>query len=192
MKMLKTLHVNNRTEWRMWLEKHYKSESELWLVFYKKHTSKPNVSYGEAVEEALCFGWIDSLIQKIDEDTYARKFTPRKSGSKWSALNKHRVAKLTKEGRMTEAGKATMRFIDKEDDYGRTPRQKLLQLIPPPFLRQALQNNRKAWRNFQQLAPSYQRNYVAWISAAKTNDTRNKRIEEATMLLSQNKKLGMK
>jgi uncharacterized protein YdeI (YjbR/CyaY-like superfamily) len=192
MKMLHKYHADTLTEWQTWLQKHHSSESEVWLVFYKKDTGKPNVSYADAVDEALCYGWIDSLIQKIDNETYARKFTPRKISSKWSALNKRRVTTLIKKGRMTEAGKATITFIDKEDDYGRTPKQKSLQLNPPPFLQQALMKNRKVWENFQQLAPSYRRNYITWISSAKTNETRSKRLKEAITLLSQNKKLGMK
>src|SRR5512146_1433890 len=106
MKMNQTLVAQNRQEWRAWLEQHYQSESEVWLIFSKSHTGQACVSYDDSVEEALCFGWIDSIIQKIDEDTYARKYTPRTNTAKWSDLNKRRVAKLIREGRMTEAGLA--------------------------------------------------------------------------------------
>ena len=192
MNILKTYHPSNRIEWRAWLKKHYKTESEVWLVYYKKHTSKPNIAYDDAVEEALCFGWIDSIIQKIDNDKYARKFTPRKKNSKWSALNKTRVIKMIKAGRMTNAGKAVLNFSGAEDDYGRTPEHTADLLKPPSFLQQVLLKNHKAGENFQKLAPSYRRQYIAWLSAAKTKETRNKRIKEAISLLIQNKKLGLK
>ena len=192
MNMHTTFHAGTRSKWRAWLRKHHGSESEVWLVFHKRHTGRPNISYNDAVEEALCFGWIDSIIQKIDEERYARKFTPRKRGSKWSALNKRRIAGLMSEGRMTKAGAATITFQDDADDYGRTPQLRLRQVSPPPFMVQQLKKKHTAWENFQQLAPSYRRNYIAWISAAKTDKTRTSRLKEAVVLLSQNKKLGMK
>ena len=89
--MLKTLYLTNRDKWRAWLASHHASETEIWLIYYKKHTAKPRISYEHAVEEALCFGWVDSLVKKIDEDRYAQKFTPRRDYTKWSSLNKQRV-----------------------------------------------------------------------------------------------------
>jgi len=90
MKITKTLYVTTRDEWRSWLEKNHKSEKEIWLIYYKKHTGKPRIPYDDAVEEALCFGWIDSIIKRIDEKKYAQKFSPRKQNSVWSDLNKKR------------------------------------------------------------------------------------------------------
>src|SRR5512146_285958 len=110
MKMNQTLVAQNRQEWRAWLEQHYQSESEVWLIFSKSHTGQACVSYDDSVEEALCFGWIDSIIQKIDEDRYARKFTPRRLGSEWSPSNKRRIAKLIQEGRMTKFGLAVVTY----------------------------------------------------------------------------------
>lgn len=192
MKISKTIHVSSRDQWRAWLEKNHDTESEVWLIYYKMDTGRPRVAYSDAVEEALCFGWIDSNVQRIDRERYAQKFTPRRSSSKWSALNKRRVAKLIKEGRMTEAGIARLNDSGIGDDYGRTPQRKMEELVVPRHLRQALMSNRKAWDNFNQLAPSYRRNYIAWISAAKTEGTRDKRVMEAITLLAQNKKLGLK
>ena len=94
MKINETLHVENRDEWRAWLQKNHAGKKEIWLLFFKGRPARKQVSYGAAVEEALCFGWIDSNIQKIDDEKYGRKFTPRKKGSNWSALNKRRVAAL--------------------------------------------------------------------------------------------------
>ncbi len=192
MKISKTFSAANRKEWRAWLEKNHATESEIWLLWHKRHTGNSGITYDEAVEEALCFGWIDSIIQKIDEDCYVRKFTPRKSSSRWSALNKRRVASLIKEGRMTEAGLAAVTYSNSKDDYGRTPERAQQALIPPPFLEEALKKNPKADKYFQSLAPSYRRNYIGWISSAKTEVTRTKRIKEAIALLSEHKKLGMK
>ena len=106
MDMRKTLYVTRREDWRAWLAKHCRSEKGVWLIFYKKHTDRPRIPYEHAVEEALCFGWIDSLVKRIDDEKFAQKFTPRRDGSKWSGLNKRRLRKLVREGRMTEAGLA--------------------------------------------------------------------------------------
>src|SRR5437763_14926169 len=102
----KTLYVRTRDEWRAWLARHHQSETEIWLIYYKKHSGRPRIPYEDAVEEALCFGWIDSIVKAIDGETVAQKFTPRRDSSKWSALNRRRVRKLIQEGRMTEAGLA--------------------------------------------------------------------------------------
>jgi uncharacterized protein YdeI (YjbR/CyaY-like superfamily) len=192
LKISKTYHAASREEWRKWLDRNHATQKEIWLLFYKTQPGKPQVSYDEAVEEALCFGWIDSIIQKIDSEKYVRKFTPRKKSSKWSALNKRRVAAMIQAGKMTEAGSAVLNFRDAEDDYGRTPERAKKDIVPPPFLERQLKQNQKAWDYFQSLAPSYRRNYIGWITAAKTNETRERRIEEAITLLARNEKLGMK
>lgn len=98
------LHLAGRDAWRAWLQVNHHRENGVWLVFYKKHTGKQGVSYENAVDEALCFGWIDSLVKRIDEEKYAQKFTPRKPGSKWSKLNMERMRKLHSQGRMTRFG----------------------------------------------------------------------------------------
>ena len=192
MKITETFHAKNRNDWRAWLEKNHDVKTEVWLVFYKKHTGQPSIPYDDAVEESLCFGWIDSVIQRIDDDRYGRKFTPRKDGSKWSALNKRRVAKMIQEGRMTEAGLAKLSYSGAEDDYGRTPQRKAQELVPPRYFKQALLGNRKAWENFSRLAPSHRRAYIQWITAAKTEGTRDRRLAEAVRLLAENQKLGMR
>src|SRR5918992_6386370 len=108
MKISKKLYVTNRDEWRAWLEKNHATEREVWLIYYKKHTGKPRIPYDDAVEEALCFGWIDSIVKTLDGDRYMQKFTPRTNVGKWSRLNLERVKKLLHEGRMTEAGRAKL------------------------------------------------------------------------------------
>jgi len=104
MKLGNTLYLKNRDEWRRWLEKNHKREPEIWLIYYKKHTKKSSIPYNDAVEEALCFGWIDSTVKGIDGEKYAQRFSPRKPKSNWSEPNKERIERLIKEGKMTPAG----------------------------------------------------------------------------------------
>ena len=182
------LHFKTRTPWRSWLERNHDSGiRELWLVFFKKHTGKPSISYAAAVEEALCFGWIDSIIKKLDDDRYARKFTPRTNDAKWSAVNLKRVEKLEAQGRMTEAGRAKIaKGVRPEVPPAR------LTIEMPQELTDALEKNRKAREFFDQLAPSYRKHYIGWIASAKREETRAKRVREAIGLLKQRKKLGLK
>ncbi|HVM70191.1 MAG TPA: YdeI/OmpD-associated family protein, partial [Anaerolineales bacterium] len=147
------------------------------------------ISYQDSLEEALCYGWVDSIIQKIDEEKYARKFTPRKPGSKWSELNKHLVAKLIKEGRMTEAGLAKVDF-PLEQAPSRRPSRPALPV--PDWLQEGLMASPPAWENFSKLPPSHKRNYILWISDAKREETRQKRIREAIGRLEKNERLGLK
>jgi len=189
MEITKTAYAASRTEWRVWLEQHHATETEVWLVYYKKGCGKPSVTYLESLEEALCFGWIDSLIQKIDDEKYARKFNPRRTGSKWSDLNKHLVAKLVKEGRMTGAGLAVVDFTLPKAD---TPRPKRPELPLPDWLKAGLMISPKAWENFNRLPPSHRREYIGWISDAKREETRQRRIREAIERLEKNETLGLK
>jgi uncharacterized protein YdeI (YjbR/CyaY-like superfamily) len=186
----KTLYVTTRDEWRAWLAEHYKSETEVWLIYYKKHTGQPRISYDHAVEEALCFGWVDSLVKKIDDEKFAQKFTPRRDFTKWSALNKRRVRKLIREGRMTEAGLAKIDLLTLDKAPQANPSKG--ELVIPKFVKQALTANGRAWEHFQNLAPSYRRLYIAWIMDGKKQETRERRLREAVTRLEQNKKLGLK
>ena len=192
MNISKTLYVTNRDDWRAWLEKNHKTEKEVWLIYYKKHTNHPRIPYDDAVEEALCFGWIDSTVQKIDDQRYAQKFTPRKSASKWSELNKRRVRKLLEEGKMTQAGLTKIGDSVLEAEERSKVEAKKKELVIPEYLKEAFRGNEKAWENFNNLAPSYRRHYVGWITMAKKEETRQKRMREAVELLARNEKLGMK
>jgi uncharacterized protein YdeI (YjbR/CyaY-like superfamily) len=177
----------DRESWRKWLDEHHDEAREVWLVFCKKHTGKLCISYDAAVEEALCLGWIDSILKRLDEDRYARKFTPRTNTSKWSALNLKRVKKLVASGRMTEAGLTKVAVgVKPEAPVSTRP------VDPPPFFAQALAENQAARDFFNQLAPSYRRNYVAWLISAKGEETRKKRLAEAIARLSEGKRLGLK
>jgi uncharacterized protein YdeI (YjbR/CyaY-like superfamily) len=189
MKITQTFIAPDRATWRNWLTEHGSRTSEVWLVYYKATTGKPSISYQDSLEEALCFGWVDSIIQKIDEEKYARKFTPRKAGSKWSELNKHLVAKLVQEGRMTVAGLARVDFPLSEAPVSRPKRP---DLPMPEWLKAGLMTSTTAWENYLKLAPSHQRNYIGWISDAKKDETRQRRIREAIGRLEKNETLGLK
>lgn len=102
--MTEELYVSNRNDWRAWLKENHDAKKEVWLIYYKKHTGKPSISYDDSVEEALCFGWVDSMIRKLDAEKFARKFTPRRDKSTWSEANRKRVEKMIREGKMTEVG----------------------------------------------------------------------------------------
>ena len=188
---MKQLYLKTRDEWRKWLAEHHQTERELWLVFFKKETGKPSLEYDASVEEALCFGWVDSIIKKIDAEKYARKFTPRNSGSLWSDSNKKRVKKMITEGRMTEFGLARIEEAKQSGLWQKSPRADISFEIPEEF-EHALQQNREAQAFFQQLAPSYQKQYIGWIVVAKRLETRGKRIKESIALLTRGENLGLK
>lgn len=185
-KAIKTLAVRNRQEWRKWLEKHHNCESEIWLVFPKRHTGATSLSYDDAVEEALCFGWVDSLIRRLDDDRFARKFTPRKADSKWSTINRRRYAGLASRGLLAEPGLQR----PPTSRSGDAPRRSTPAL--PSYIEKALKSNPRAWEYFEKLAPSYRRRYVGWIDSAKREETKQKRLQEALTLLAAGRKLGLK
>jgi uncharacterized protein YdeI (YjbR/CyaY-like superfamily) len=188
---MKQLYVTDRKQWRNWLSKHHAGEAGVWLIFYKKQTRKPTIGYEDAVEEALCFGWIDGIIKKIDETKYVRKFTPRKDKSKWSELNRKRANKMIKEGRMTDFGLAKIKAAKKSGLWEKDGRFRISFDVPPE-LAKALAKNKKAKDNFAKLAPSYRRQYIVWIAVAKRAETKKQRIKESIALLEKGKKLGMK
>lgn len=161
-------------------------------MYFKKDSGKPRVSYEDAVEEALCFGWVDSLVQRIDEECYRQKFTPRHPGSKWSFLNLKRVTKLTKEGRMTTARSKALASATRGMKGHRSASQRAKTRPFPTELAAALRLSPKAQAFFDTLAPSYRRMYVAWISDTKKEETRARRVHEAVERLSKGLKLGMK
>ena len=188
---MERIYISDRDKWRQWLSENHAAKAGIWLVFYKKETSKPSIEYEAAVEEALCFGWIDSIIKKIDAAKYARKFTPRSDKSKWSQLNKKRADKMIKQGRMTEVGLAKIKSAKKTGLWDKNDRPRISLDIPPEFAK-ALARNKKAKENFDKLAASYRKHYIGWISIAKRPETKKRRIEESIALLEKGKKLGLK
>jgi uncharacterized protein YdeI (YjbR/CyaY-like superfamily) len=183
--MRRTLYVTSRDEWRDWLAKHHRSEAEVWLVYYKKESGRPRIPYDHAVEEALCFGWIDSIVKRIDDEQFAQKFTPRRDRSRWSALNKRRLRALIRDGRMTEAGLAKIDQATLAEVRSRTSGSE--ESGVPPFVARALAAHPKAWKNFQGLSPSRRSAYVRLITDAKREETRERRLREAIALLEQSR-----
>jgi len=180
-----------RRAWRAWLAAHHATASALWLIFYKKHTGRVGLAYEEAVEEALCFGWIDGIRKRIDDEKHTIRFTPRRKNSVWSPTNKKRVAKMISAGGMTEAGLLLVQEAKRSGQWDNADVQRPLAAVPPE-LKKALAGNKTAGRFFEALAPSYRKQFVWWIASAKRDETRSRRVAEAVRLLAQNKKLGMK
>lgn len=188
---MKSLYFKIPQEWRTWLQSNHDRETEVWLIFYKKHSGKPCLDYESAVEEALCFGWIDSIIKKIDDSKFARKFTPRKDRSQWSAINKKRIERLIKSGRMTPVGLSKIKAAQKRGNWNE-PDRPIVSIDPPEELNKALHQNRKAKEFFEQLAPTYQKQFIVWIRIAKRPETKEKRIRESIQLLEKGEKLGLR
>ncbi|NOY37670.1 MAG: bacteriocin-protection protein [Chlorobi bacterium] len=188
---MKTFQAKSRKEWRDWLKKNHAREKEIWLVYYKKHTGKPTIEYMDSVEEAICFGWIDNIKKRIDDEKYAHKFTVRKVKSKWSPLNIRLAEKMIKEKKMTSAG---LTFFEQRIEYDKEfiKTRASDEITLTQEIEQELKKNEKAWRNFLKLAPGYKKQYVLWLISAKKEITKQKRLEEAIILLEQNRKLGMK
>jgi uncharacterized protein YdeI (YjbR/CyaY-like superfamily) len=154
-------------------------------VFYKAHTGARSIALDDMVREALCFGWIDSLVKRLDDDRYAIKVTPREPRSKWSAINRTRWAELKAAGWLTPAGLAA---APTSNTYA--PRPTIPDL--PAYIAKALKANSQAWAFFRDLAPTYRRHFVVWIHMAKRPETRARRIRESISLLAAGKRLGLK
>ena len=178
-------------DWRKWLKQNHRQVDEIWLVFYKQGAGEQSLDYDGALDEALCFGWIDSIIKKIDDTKYARKFTPRNQISKWSESNKKRIERLIKNNRMTEAGLAIVKAAKANGCWDKPDRPPTVTEVPVELLA-ALRKNKKALAIFNKLSPSHQKQYIMWIAMAKRPETRDKRIKEAIALLEKGEKLGLK
>lgn len=184
-RQLPLLELRNRREWRKWLEKHHASSPGVWLVFSRRHTGLQSPTYEDTVRDALCFGWIDSLIKGLDEERYARKFTPRQPTSKWSDINRNRWRELDAAGLLAPAGLAAAPTGNRY-----APRPAIPEMADD--FAKALEANPRARRFFQQLAPTYRRHFMAWIHTARRPETREKRLRESIALLAAGKKLGLK
>lgn len=180
------LYFTNKEEWRTWLTENQAIAEPIWLVFYKKETGIPTLFYDDAVEQALCFGWIDGIIKSINSKQYKRKFYPRTNFNNWSPSNRKRVGKLMTNGEMTEIG------LNKIGDYANT--KKLIwpevgEIYADQFadkLMQLLKADKEAFSNFKNMSTSHQKRYVLWVMQAKREETRIKRMNEAIVLLHKN------
>jgi uncharacterized protein YdeI (YjbR/CyaY-like superfamily) len=180
----------NRNEWRNWLEKNHKSNDGIWMIHFKVKSKKQSVSHKEAVEEALCFGWIDSKLKSIDEERYILRYTSRKGKSVWSKINKDAAEKMISEGKMKEEGFKKIEIAKKQGLWD-SAYTNLVKERMPSDLKKALLENKEAWKNFKNFANSYRNSYIGWIKNSKTEQTRKKRINEVVKRSEQNKKPGI-
>ena len=179
MQKLKTLYVTNRKDWRAWLEKYFDREREIWLVFPNKSSGKPCISYNDAVEEALCFGWIDSKIIKNDEESSAQRFSPRNPKSQFSQPNRERLKWLAKENMIHPTIQDSIKKVLKE------------KFVFPADIIEAIKNDKVAWKNYQKFSPSYKRIRIAYIDGArKRPEEFKKRLVNFIEKTKQNKKIG--
>jgi len=176
------LEVTDRQAWRDWLRRNAGKKQEIWLVYYKKNSGQTRLSYEDAVQEALCFGWIDGKIQRIDEQRYAQRFTPRKPNSRWSATNIRRVERLTAEGEMTAGGLASFNSAARRQ----TPP---LPTQMPKEIEAQFRKQRVAWNNFQSFPPHYRRLTTGWVASAKKQETRLKRLEKLIEFSARNERI---
>jgi len=179
MEITKTLHVTNPKDWRKWLRAHYKTEKAIWLVYYKKETGKPRIAYNDAVEEALCFGWIDSTVKTLDEKRTAQRFSPRKPQSSYSPANRERLRKLVKQRKVIKEVRETLGNILEE------------KLEIPKDILKALKANKEAWENFQKFSDAYKRIRIGFIDGArKRPEEFKKRLRYFLKMTGKNKQYG--
>ena len=186
MEIKNKLYITTRQDWRKWLSKNHKKEKEIWLIYYRKETGKSRISYDDAVLEALCYGWIDSTVKKINKESFAQRFSPRSPKSNLSQMNKERIRDLIKEKKMTKWGlKAVSHlFNSKTDDPNNF-------VIPLEIIKE-LKANKDAWKYFQKMSSSYQRIRIAYIDGYKQRDVDmyKKSLAYFIKMTAKNKKIG--
>jgi uncharacterized protein YdeI (YjbR/CyaY-like superfamily) len=179
-----SIHPNTRAEWRQWLEQHHTRNAGVWLISYKKATGKPRFDYDEAVAEALCFGWIDSKPNKLDDERSMLWFAPRKPGSGWSKPNKERIEAMIAAGQIAPAGSAKIGAAKQDGSWFALDAIEALEI--PEDLAEAFAMNDTARENFDAFPRSVKRGILEWIATAKKTETRAKRIEETVRLAAEN------
>ena len=181
---IKTFRAKTRKVWRKWLEQNHTKEKGVWLIMYRKDSNVPNINYAEAVEEALCFGWIDSIKKKRDAESSIQFFSQRKPKSYWSKLNRERVEKLSKQGLIAPAGQTAIDIAKANGAW--TALGDVEKIVIPSDLKKRFSRNVKAYRNFEAFPPSSKKIILLWILNAKTAETRRKRVEETVLLAKKN------
>jgi uncharacterized protein YdeI (YjbR/CyaY-like superfamily) len=177
---IKTFHAKTQEDWRKWLEKYHDKEKSVWLIIYKKESDVPSVYYPEAVDEALCFGWIDSKPNKRDEESYYQFFAKRNPKSNWSKVNKDKVARLMADGLIAPAGLEAIELAKKTGNW--TALDNVDNLTVPDDMQKMLDKNQEALANWEKFPPSTRRGILEWILNAKQAETRLKRITETVTL----------
>ncbi len=177
MEITETVSCASRRAWRAWLARHHATKREIWFIYYKKGSGKPRVDYGEAVEEALCFGWIDSTVKSMDSARYAQRFSPRKPGSSWSEPNLIRIRRLVSAGLMKPAGAVHLPSTRAAQVFRAKHRRRLTgTTVAPRDLASALRAHAVAAAAWRALTPGYRRLFVRWIADAKQPGTRARRV----------------
>jgi len=184
-------HFQNKDKWRAWLQENHATHKEAWLVIIKNHVTEPGVFYVEAVEEALCFGWIDGAMKSAADEFYFLRFSPRKRGSIWSLSNQKRVEQLIAQGKMTEAGMARVREAQANGEWDADIAREDTSSLPGD-LKRALERNAEAQVHFEKYPVSQKKQFLHWILSAKRDKTRQKRIQETVELAAKDKRLGEK
>ncbi len=180
MQITKTLYVTDRKEWRRWLAKNHDKEKEIWLIFYKKDSGKPSIPYNDAVEEALCYGWIDSIVKKIDEEGRAQRFSPRKEKSNLSETNRERVNRLIKAGLMTKFGLVKIK------------NQLTVKFEIPADILKELKKDKIVWKNFQAFSNAYKNIRIGFIEDARSRPEEfKKRLKYFIKMTARNRQFGM-
>jgi len=180
MEITNTLYVKTRIEWRTWLKKNYKTEKEIWLVFQNKSSGKSGITYEEAVEEALCFGWIDSIVKKIEEHSRVQRFTPRNPKSAYSQLNKERLKRLLRKKKVISEVRKSLGDLENE------------KFIFPRDIIEEVKKNKEAWKNYQKFSEAYNRIRIAFIHDARIRpDIFKKRLDYFIKMTAQKKQYGM-
>ena len=185
MKLGRTLYVSDRKKWRAWLEKNHARADEIWLVYTRKASGKPRIPYSDSVEEALCFGWIDSIQKSIDGERFAQRFSPRRKGSKLSPMNRVRVERLAKAGKMKKAGLEAL-----GNELGRDKKISARKLAPD--VEKALKKDPEVWRNFRRFSETYRFIRVGWIEGARSRpDVFRTRLAFLVKKTKRNQMFGM-
>ena len=177
--------VETQDEWRAWLERNHGDAAGVWLVSWKKATGNPFVAYTDTVDEALCFGWVDSRVDSLDDERGMRLFTPRNPRSPWSRINKEKVANLMRQGRMTEAGARMVAAAQSNGAW--TLYDEIEDLLVPPDLASALAGDEAARAYFENFPASAKKNILWWIKSARKPETRAARISRTIGLASENR-----
>jgi uncharacterized protein YdeI (YjbR/CyaY-like superfamily) len=190
---LKTYFAKHRKALRKWLEKNHAISPGIWLIYYKKTSGRKRLEYSEAVEEALCFGWIDSTARPLDEERYMQRFTPRKPKSGWSSLNKQRIKRMIEQSLMTAAGLEKIDIAKKNGCWKSLDKiyAPVEQLEIPGDLAKEFSRNKKAKNNFDNFPVFTRRRFLYWINAAKRDDKRAERVKIAATMCAANKKPGV-
>ncbi len=179
MEITQTLYVTDRKDWRRWLRAHYKTEKEIWLIYYRKETGRPRISYNDAVEEALCFGWIDSIVKSLDRERTVQRFSPRKPGSKYSPANLERLRNLLEQGKVIKQVRDTLEDLSED------------RMEIPADILEAIKASPDAWKNFQKFSEPYKRIRIGFIVGARKRPAEfQKRLRHFIRMTEKNKQYG--